>query len=351
MVGSSTMLSINYMRNSYGVITEQDIKRTSYKLDKDTRDTFKALDGASGFIDTPEEFITAAYFSPVQIVDASALAAVEAVLPHSDPRTAGLKLGAMWYKKIVEMQFCDPTNTAQLANYELAIRTISERTGVSRADMVTFFRNGIKSVVAEAVDREFNTISFMIEKSGIMVSSYSSILTLNPQTGQYTLDYGGYFAGSAERQTKTISAASLDALLAEMRRRPEDFNETCIAAVRDNQTLIPGIVFADWKLKLAGNPDCLNMIKEVITNFYLSPTPENYNLLIRFSSRYMALNGYNSAFVPMDRSLSGSIAALSTRLIGKFSSDMGRVNIATASREPIPEKYNPLFTFAVGSGK
>lgn len=348
MTTGTTMLSTNSLLSYYGFTGGTFNAGSSIvtQIPRAERRTFGAFEGSTA-IDTPEEFLTAAYFSPVQIVitDASAAAAVETVLPHADPRTAGLKLGAMWYKKIVELQFCDPTNTAQLANYELAINTISTRTGVSRADMVEFFRSGINSVVSESVEREFNTISFMMSGGG---KTFNSVLTRNASNG-YTLRYEGTGTGGLYKE---ITTASLDSLLAAMSASP-DFNAACVSAVRSKATLIPAIVYADWKARFPGVADGVALTKEALTNFYLNPTKNNYDVLLGIYARFIMVYRNSSekdpfALLVLD-SLNRAITALSSRLNAKFENDAAQLNCSIAALIPADPRYN-VFSIPYGVG-
>jgi hypothetical protein len=341
--GSAPMFDTITYLGYYGFKGGQFNSKESIVSDAEFEDTnnFFAIEGNKDSLDTPEEFITATYFSPVQIQNISYVKKIETELPHNDPKTAGLKLGAMWYKKMVELQFADPSNTQQVANYKLAINTICTRTGVTLDAVKNFYNSGIKDIVSAAVDRSFNTISFML--GGGEGKTYNSVLARNTD-GSYTLKY---VRPSVANSDKEITASSLDALLAEMGKHPEDFNTACIDTVRNKQDIMPAVVFDDWKLKLAGKPDCLAMIKEIFTNFYLSPTAENFKLITQTIARYMQFQGYNSMFLPAIDSMDETEVALGgTRLMMKVSDEIAGVGMGKLATDPMPAKYSQLFTYA-----
>lgn len=324
--------------NEYGITLERNWEY----LSRAERKEFAAYDEDKYIIDSTEEFLSAIYFYPekIQVVNSDLAVALEQELPHSDPITAGLKLGAMWYKKWVELKFTDPANAQQLANYELAINTICARTGVTRTAIEDFYRRGVKDVVSEAVDRAFNAISFMANGGG---KSFNTVLTRNADNS-YTLRYEGT---GTNGQTKELTAASLDALLAVM-ARSTDFNTACIDVVRQKQQLIPAFVFADWQAKYAAIGDGVALTKEALTNFYLNPTKENYDVLLGIYSRSLLVyrkTGEKDAFaIPMMDALSAAIGNLSSRLSSRFVADASRLDPRIAALIPKDSRYNIFST-------
>lgn len=222
MVGSSTMLSINYMKSSYGIITEQDIKKISYKLDKDTRDQFKAFDGASGFIDTPEEFITAAYFSPVQIqiTDASAAAAIEAELPHTDQTLAGKKLAAMWLKKRAE-------RTESAESYLKAIEMIKAKTCITDAEITAYYTEAIALEIANIAREEFKAL---VGKLPVAITDRISAELIKPLINYYQNPSQENYDKLARHYTSIFRKAATDVkyapLLATYTRMIESISNT-----------------------------------------------------------------------------------------------------------------------------
>ena len=131
------------------------------KIPKITRREFSGIEGESLLLDTPEEFITAAYFSPVQIqvTDVSLKASIEADLPHgpdSKPtKEAGLKLATMWLKKRAENLAYTKTEggfgSSDSPNYNNsymhAIDIIKEKTGVTDQEIQNFYAKAIEDEI------------------------------------------------------------------------------------------------------------------------------------------------------------------------------------------------------------
>lgn len=108
-------------------------------IDVKTQLTIGKIEGAIN-IDTPEEFITAAYYSPIQI-SSKAQTAINRELPQN--KEGALRLGSMWMRKIAE-------NPENKANYYKAIDIICQKSNVTRAE--------INSHYAVSIEQEiFNT--------------------------------------------------------------------------------------------------------------------------------------------------------------------------------------------------
>ena len=351
MTGVS-MLSVNSVLEKYGFQGGSVANNTAVirSLPRPIQREFGAIEGGVA-IDTPEEFLTATYFSPIEIQCAQARIRIQEVLPQDNPSVAGARLGAMWYQKLVAYQFATgdtPESREQIGRYELIMNTISERTGATRAEMVATFRAGVREIVAEKVEREFNKISFVIDMSGNMVSSYTSALTRDAQTGHYTLEYGGYFADNPEqRQVKELTATSLEALLAQM-GRSSDFNQATIAVVRDRAGVMPGVVYGKWvDLGMVVNP--LDLITEAITKFYLEPNDDNFMLVSRLYANYSVRSSqFPEARMAMS-SLYSTLEALGSRLLSSRLTNhltlYGQSNLVAIR---LPGNYSMLFNYGVG---
>ena len=230
-------------------------------------------------IDTPEEFITATYFSPIEVQCVQARLQIEQVLPQNNKIEAGIKLGAMWYQKMVAYQFAAPAGSdksEQLARYDLIMKTISERTGATRIQMVNAFRAGVRAVIAETVKAQFNTISFVLNTHD---NTYDAVIARDANTGSYKLQYRGFFTDDATTQeTREISGSSLNQLISRM-NQSSDFNPTIIGVIRQEATKIPAILYANWQAK-GYKADPLELITRDITNFYLNPNQTTWNRLL-----------------------------------------------------------------------
>jgi hypothetical protein len=176
-------------------------------------------------------------------------------------------------------------NTAAVGRHEGVLKFITDRGNVMRAEVEAYYRSGIRSLISEVVDEEFNKISFILDvRNG---ASYDTVLTRNPQNGQYTLNYK---RPSVPNSDKTLAAPTLAALLSGMRNDNEykaDFDEACINTVEAQAKLIPAVVYAEWKA--GGKWDALALVKEAITNFYLNSSADTYNIIHGISARYFIL--------------------------------------------------------------
>ncbi len=273
------MLSVNIMLNKYGFQGGKFSASSQIVNDVDfmSHIEFGAIEeGAS--IDTPEEFITATYFSPIEVQCAQARLQIEQVLPQNNKIEAGIKLGAMWYQKMVAYQFAAPAGSdksEQLARYDLIMKTISERTGATRIQMVNAFRAGVRAVIAETVKAQFNTISFVADTAGL---AYNIVLQRDNENG-YKMSYTGFFDDDMSKmQTKEISGSSLNQLISRM-NQSSDFNPTIIGVIRQEATKIPAILYANWQAK-GYKADPLELITRDITNFYLNPNQTTWNRLL-----------------------------------------------------------------------
>jgi hypothetical protein len=114
---------------------------------------FSVLSKVTDDIDTDLEFILLSYYSQ-PVVNIRPIEA-QNMLPANNPRAAGLKLGSAVLKEMAELQFLDPSITAATGRYEGMLRFISDRNGVSRADIENYYRQGIGALIAETVNAEF----------------------------------------------------------------------------------------------------------------------------------------------------------------------------------------------------
>jgi len=192
------------------------------------------------------------------------------------------------------------------------------------------------------VDEEFNKVSFFIENViEQRPRSYNGVLSRNPQNGQYTLSY------EDERDvTKTLSGASLEALLTAI-TRSGDFFQPAINTVRAQAALIPAVVYADWRARgIAQGVDGMALIKEALTNFYLNPNDSTYLAVYGIRLRYRAL--LDTVLTRTDRDIFAEVAltsyenlirGLSPELERKFSDQRGYYT-RDAVRVPNDPRFN-----------
>jgi len=95
-------------------------------------------------IDTPEEFLTATYFSPIKI-DRTKETQINMILPRN--KEGALKLCAMWLKKraenLIDIHDKKPEVKDYTQNYSEVIEKIIRKTGISNSDVNIFFAKAI----------------------------------------------------------------------------------------------------------------------------------------------------------------------------------------------------------------
>jgi len=177
-------------------------------------------------------------------------------------------LGAM-YMEIAVNRFLGKSDV--VTKYENWLKTVSDKNKVTRQEIEAFFRDNVRALIAGVVDEEFNKVSFLM---GSPTGGYNAVLTRNPQNGQHILSYEGYFNG--DKQTKTLTVASLEALSSEMSRRPTEFSQSSVNELKAQAKLIPAVV----------DPNKVDKAKQVISDFYVNPTrvtfAEVWELFARF---------------------------------------------------------------------
>ncbi|MDR2097158.1 MAG: hypothetical protein LBP37_01390 [Spirochaetaceae bacterium] len=226
-----------------------------------------ALSGEPGVVDSVLEFAIASYYSP-EVVNIRPPEANE-ILPANNPRTAGLKLGSAVLKELAELKFLDPSNTATIGRYEGMIKYISDKNGVSRAEIEKYLKDGIAAVVRE----KFNEVSFGLENRR---NSYDATLSYNTQTGVYTLSYGGYYTSNVVRK---VSGSGVNGLLTAMKNSPDfDVRGSGFKQVQEKAGHIPAVVYGSWVDKKLTTVDAVKLAADTVADFYLNPNRENYNL-------------------------------------------------------------------------
>jgi hypothetical protein len=253
---AGTMLNVgNYSKlfvNSGGILSRKYINEVT---DEDYNKVAD-LDGSRTTVDTPLEI--ALLSTCAGVIDVRPVEA-DRILPANDPKLAGKKLGAAVLKELAEIKFLDPSNTAAIGRYEGMLKFISDKNGVTRAEMQDYLKQGI----AEVVDARFNTVNFRLDKGTSI--SYIAKLTINLKTKEYTLNYE---RPEIENDDKQITAPSLNALLAEMRSgaNKADFDQGCIDRISTKNADILAV-----RLERTGK-DPRADLTAILTTFYLNPT-------------------------------------------------------------------------------
>lgn len=278
--------------------------------------------------DIPIEFALLSYYSEA-VVKIRPVEA-ERVLPAGDARLSTLKLGAALYQDIVVLRFLG--DTAAIGRYEGMLKFICDENGVTRTDVENYFRAGIRELVSEIVNEEFNKISFLIRQNP---SSHGGVLTRNPQNGRYTLSY----EDNVKNATKELSGQTLEALLSAM-RNSGDFSQSAINIVRDQAPLMPAVVYTDWHSKgVARGADAMKILVDTLTNFYLNPNRTNYEAVRGIFARYKLLDTMNDPLAgTANMSYRNTMLALSDSLYNRVTSEVAPRIVETAK---IPD--NPLY--------
>jgi len=232
-------------------------------LDDETYYKFRTLEEKDTAIDTALEWALASYYSPavVQIRPPEAAA----ILPENN-RESPLKLAAAVLYKLAEVKFLTPQDTAAIGRYEGMVKFIQDKHGLTRAEIDKYYRDAVYAEAMKIINVEFNEVSFMMDRT------YNTTLSLNPQSGKYTLSY---FRPTRKDDVKVISDLALEALLSEMGKA--GLNQTCTNEVRKQAGLLPAVKYAE--LKKQGNADALELIAETLTNFYVNPSADNYRAI------------------------------------------------------------------------
>jgi len=307
---------------------------------EEDRNRIRILGGNLEEIDTSLEI--ALLSNAAGVIDVRPVQAKEML---GDAKQTDLILGAWVFQEIQVLRFLG--NTLSLGRHEGELKIITDRKNVKRAEVEAYYRNGIRTLVSDTVDEEFNKISFLLENSSIR-KAHNAVLTRNPQNGQYILSYGGV---NTNDETRTVTGDSLEALSHAMRNgeNKSDFDETGISAVRARAALIPAVVYEDWKAKGLG--DGLALIKEALTNFYLNPSKTTYNNLVGIFARYNYLKvREHDVFASLGQnSLERSITSLNPALMSTLSNDISTGNVVALMRVPKDPRFDVFSTpYAVG---
>ena len=267
-----------------------------WMADNESYERFAKLNGKPDIIDTNLEFALLSYYSPP--VTSKRPAGANSMLPANNARVSGLKLGAAVYKEQVEISYFDPGNTAAIARYDDMLQFIGGKGSITRQQIEQYYRNGIKSLVIEILDGEFNKIVFTLRNTSQNRFYYMTMIR-NPQSGRYTLNYE---TPAVVTTVKTISAAARETLLNEMAKRTGEFSKADIDYVRTQAALIPAVAF-----QISVRNDAVN----VITAFYLNPNQDTYNAL---KAKWQDLYGQKEPGQAAAAAFSRTLAGLSDSL-------------------------------------
>jgi hypothetical protein len=229
---------------------------------------FIALGGSEISVDTPLEIALLSTCAGVANVRPA-----EANRMLGNAKQADQKLGAAVFQEIQVLRFLNASagsnDTAAVNRHEAVLQYITGRKNVTRTEIEKFYRDNVRSLIAAVVDEEFNKVSFSLRNLAAD-RTYDTVLIRNPQTGQYTIKYD---RASIENDDKTLTASSLEALLAEMRKNTTDFVQSDIDAVRAQAALIPAVYYERNNLRI------LSIVRDDVVRFYETPNQADYNTL------------------------------------------------------------------------
>jgi hypothetical protein len=142
--GDVRLMNVNNVLRNYGFENGvfNSVGKPVKKIDPMTEIEYGSIEDKSN-IDTPEEFITAVYYSPIKI-DQKAQAAIDRELPKG--KTGALRLAAMWYFKIAEY----PENREKyMSAINLVLKMAKEKhqVSVTLSDARKFYEEAIKEKI------------------------------------------------------------------------------------------------------------------------------------------------------------------------------------------------------------
>jgi hypothetical protein len=268
------------------------------------RGRFRELGGDPALTDTPLEI--ALLSTCAGVVD---VRPVEASRILGDAKQADLKLGSAVLKELTELKFLDPNNRDAVGRYEGILTFITDRGNATRAEIESYYRQGIGPLIAEAVDAEFNKVRFMVK-----TNTDGANVELIRNSNEYILICDGFWGNPKKEEIKQFSASSLDALLAVM-RNSGDFSATAFNVVRAQAALIP-----------ATNLDtkAISDITELLVNLYTRPTdPAAYNMVKAVFALYqnLELRSSNDIFKKITTAYDRTLYTLSVELEKKIVQD------------------------------
>jgi hypothetical protein len=298
------------------------------------------LSGDREVIDTPLEI--ALLSTCAGVVD---VRPVEASNMLGNARQADLKLGAAVYQEMQMLRFLG--NTDAVGRHEGIIKFITDRGNASRAEIESYYRQGIGILIAQAVDAEFNTIVFMIDINPSM--SYNCTLT-HSTNNQYVLTYESYF-GTNTKSKKELTAASLNALSSAM-SKSGDFSAMAFNTVRDNATLMPAVIFDGWKKTMPSMVNPYELLTKALADFYVTPNEANYKIVcgILARAKLAALTDGDEFTRNMAESIKRTLVSFNQALYDKVNRDLNAgSNIITAANIPDDPRYG-IFALTKAAG-
>jgi opacity protein-like surface antigen len=309
-----TSVEDGWLRGARGIVQEA-------KLSNDERRMWGGL-GNSRDIDTSAELLAMASVLGIQDVK----------------KEDALKLYAEIAMEGAANSFLNVTGTT----HSQVLERLNTKYNFTQAEI-----NGtIRDTVAAVVDAEFGKVSFLLKNSS---TSHNAVLTRDIKTNQYVLTYTGYYTNG---ETKTLSAPTLDALKAEMRKNRADFDETGIRSVEANAALMPAAIFDGWKKTTPNMVNPYELLTKALTGFYTTPNEANYKIvrgILARTSMTDLVDGDDFTDY-LWHSVCAVLASLNQGLYDKMSKELWQNEALFAAAEiPNDPRYG-IFTLTKASG-
>jgi hypothetical protein len=169
MIDIKTILSKIGIKEEGGSIdSSNDIVRS---IPRSERAIYGSIEGVERLLDTPEEFITAIWFYPIEIKDAKYLAQVNQELPPGKP--GALKLCAMWMEKRAVMQsylLDNDSKKEQIARYDLIIKTLMKKGQINEVELKAYYTAAITNSMASLVRDIYNVREYTTQDKAFNLS-------------------------------------------------------------------------------------------------------------------------------------------------------------------------------------
>jgi len=169
------------------------------EMDSKIRTNVGSIEGNAN-IDTPEEFITAAYYSPIQI-SSKAQTAIDKELPKG--KEGAFRLASMWLRKSAE-------NPANKPGYMNALNIIMTRSNISIDEITNYYA---KSIEKEIMAKGQKTMGRLYSKDELKNSVLKPLIDyyLNPTDANLNMiAMTAYKSKNTGKYFDTIRELSLD---------------------------------------------------------------------------------------------------------------------------------------------
>ena len=263
------------------------------------------IEGDADLIDTPEEFVTALYYSPIEIKDISIRKALQKELPQG--KEGALRLCAMWLEKAVATRFGNQTNEEKkklIDNYDLIIKTLIKKQKLSQTEVDKYYKTAVVKQIDELVDEEFG------KNEGTFKNIDTSLYYANGSTELHykvsRMIENGKLVYVVIREAETpIKVQNFNEL------KKHGFTESEIGYCKD------GLLLPIETLL----PKQIALIKKTLTDFLTNPNEANYKLVVAIRVLYSENLWASPIIKPCIYSYGNVIDKISLRLRAQLGND------------------------------